>query len=57
MPIMPGQLPKAVGSMFVTPEGIYTPTKLLQPENAEEPMLVTLSGMFTFAKLVQDSKA
>ena len=41
--------------MLVTLPGITIFAKLLQFENAFEPMLVTLSGITIFAKLVQSS--
>jgi hypothetical protein len=43
--------------MFVTREGITARVKPEQPENAEEPMLVTLVGFVTSMRLEQSWKA
>jgi hypothetical protein len=39
--------------MFMTLGGIVTFAKLVQPENAERPMLVTRDGIVMRSKLVQ----
>jgi hypothetical protein len=39
--------------MLVTPFGIVTLVRLLQPSNAPTPMPVTLLGMVTLVRLVQ----
>jgi hypothetical protein len=38
--------------MLVTPTGIVRLVRTVHPENAELPMLVTLAGMLTLARLV-----
>ena len=43
--------------MRVTPLPIVTLVRLLQERNASSPMLMTLSGMVTLARLVQSEKA
>ncbi len=40
-------------SMHVTPLGITTLLRFLQPQNANSPMTVTPSGMFMSVRLVQ----
>ena len=43
--------------MLVTLSGIVILVKLLQPSNAQSPILVTLLGIVTLVKLVQPSNA
>ena len=42
--------------MLVTPSGIVTLVKLLQPWKAELPMLVTQYGIVTLVRLLQTKK-
>ena len=43
--------------MVVTPSGMVTEVRLLQPEKAELPMEVTPSGMVTEVRPLQSRKA
>ena len=43
--------------MLVTPFPMVTLVRLLQPENAEYPMLVTLSGIVMLVRLLQPENA
>ena len=43
--------------MYVTPSGIVTLVRLAQPENASDPISVTLPGISTFTKPLQPENA
>lgn len=43
--------------MQLTPSGMVTDFKLVQPEKAPQPMLITLFPMETEVKLLQPEKA
>ena len=44
-------------NLSISPHGTYIAVKLLQPEKAPSPMLVTLLGIITEVKLLQLAKA
>ena len=49
--------PEKESLMLVIPLPIVTLVRLLQPENAQYPMLVTLSGIVTLVRLLQSENA